>query len=74
MDQAIETKIYQRHIGQKPFADLRHMVVMVQTSLTTPAVAQVVCCRRDLALSAAPLMDYDRWRCQRECTVREAKP
>jgi putative transposase len=71
--EAIATKIYQMNLWHKKLADLLNMVVMVKTNLTTQAVAHVVLCSRDLDLSSAQLIDYDRLRFQLECNFRDAK-
>src|SRR4029077_5795010 len=55
------------------FADVLPIVVMVQTHRKTQAGAHVVLCSRDLAISYAHLIDYDRWRFQLECNFRDAK-
>jgi len=47
----IETKIYQRNVWHKKFADLLNMVVIVKTNMKTQAVAHVVLCSSDLVLS-----------------------
>jgi putative transposase len=59
-------------LWHKKFADLLHVVVMVQTNLTTQAVAHVVLCSRALALSYDHLSDYYRVRFQLECNFRDA--
>jgi putative transposase len=73
VEEAIETKIYQRHLWQKKFADLLNIVVIVKTNLTTQAVAHVVLFSSDLDLSSPQLIDYYRLRFQLECNFRDAK-
>jgi putative transposase len=64
--EAIETKISQMNLWHKKCADLRNIVVIVKTNLTTQAVAHVVLFSSDLALSYAQLIDYYRLRFQLE--------
>ena len=61
------------HVWHKKFADLLNIVVIVKTNLTTQAVAPVVLFSRDLDLSYAQLIDYDRLRFQLEFNFRDAK-
>ena len=57
VEKDIETQIYQMALWHKTCADLLHVVVMVQTNLTTQAVAHVVLFSSDLELSYAHLID-----------------
>jgi putative transposase len=60
-------------LWQKTFADLLHLVVIVKAHLQTQKTAHVVLFSSDVSLGYAQLIDYDRWRFQRECNFRDAK-
>jgi putative transposase len=68
-----ETRIDQRTLGPKKFADFLNIVVSVKINLTTHAVAHMVLCRSDLALSYEHLIAYYRLRFQLEFNLRDAK-
>jgi hypothetical protein len=58
VEKDIATKIEQLALWPKKLAAILHVVVMVQTHLTTQAVAPVVLCRSDWEPSYDHLMDY----------------
>ena len=73
LDKDIETRIDQRSLWHKKFADLLNIVVIVKTNLTTHKTAHGVLFRSDVTLGDAQVIDYYRWRFQREFNCREAK-
>ncbi len=69
----IETRLYQMQLLHKEFAHPLNVVIIAKTNLRTQARAHVVLFSSDLALAYAPLVDYDRLRCQIEFHFRDAK-
>jgi putative transposase len=62
------------HLLHKEFAQPLHVVIIVKINLRTQARAHVVLFSSDLALAAAPLVDYYGLRFQMELNFRDAKP
>jgi putative transposase len=73
MEKDIESCIYQMSLWHKKFADLRNIVVIVKTNLTTHKTAHVVLFSSDITLGYEPLIDYYRLRFQLEFNFRDAK-
>jgi putative transposase len=73
IEEALQTTIYQMPLWHKKCADLLNVVVMVKTNLKTQAVAHVLFCSSDLALTGAQLIERYRLRFPLEVNFRDAK-
>ena len=69
----MQTCTYQMQLLHKEFGQPLHVVIIAKTNLRTHARAHVVLLSSDLALSAAPIVDYYSLRFQLEFNFRDAK-
>jgi putative transposase len=70
----IHTRVDQAPRRHKEFAQPLQVVIIVKTTLHTPAQAHVLLCSSDLTLADASRVDDYGWRCQLECHFRDAPP
>jgi putative transposase len=73
VERHIETRLYQRQLLHKEFAQPLNVVIIAKTNLRTQARAHVILFSSDLDLASAPLVDYYRLRFQIEFNFRDAK-
>jgi len=69
----IAPHLSQRQLRHKECTPPLHVVLIAKTNVRPPARAHVVLFSSDLALAYAPLVTYDRLRCQIECNFRDAQ-
>jgi putative transposase len=73
VDGPIETRLYQRQVLHKEFAQPLNVVIIAKTNLRTQARAHVILFSSDLDLAYTPLVEYYGLRFQIECNFRDAK-
>jgi hypothetical protein len=73
IEERIQRQIYQMSLWHKKCAAGLNIGVIVKRHLHTDKVAHVVLFSGDVRLGDAPLIDYDRLRCQLEFNFRDAK-